>query len=147
PGQHLPPARSGSRSLFCSTAAQLPRYKPPACDRSSSAMHLQVETAHRAVATDARGIRSEASSFPLRFFRVNFLPGDCIEKREARSTEESARGAAQAGCVLNARPVQPRDLRRQSTRPSQARELVFPAFEIGPGRFENARPARRDMEF
>ena len=46
-------------------------------------MHLQVETAHRAVATDARAIRSEAASFPLRSSRVNLLPGDCIEKREA----------------------------------------------------------------
>src|SRR5882762_11514607 len=104
-------------------------------------MHSPVETAHRAVATEAReSIRS--SEFPVAFFSGNLSPRGCIEKREARSTEESARGAAQAGCVLNARPVQPRDLRRQSTRPSQARELVFPAFEIGPGRFENARHAR-----
>src|SRR4029077_16101755 len=116
-------------------------------DRRARSGAPYLATAHRAVATEERAIRSEASSFPLRSSRVNLLPGDCIEKREARSTEESARGAAQAGCVLNARPVQPRDLRRQSTRPSQARELVFPAFEIGPGRFENARPARRDMEF
>src|SRR6476619_5913344 len=37
-------------------------------------MHLEVETAHRAVATEDRGIPSEAASFPFSSSRVNLPP-------------------------------------------------------------------------
>ena len=50
--------------------------------------------------------------FPLPPSRVNLQPHGCIEKTETGFAKESARSAAQAWCVLDARPVQPCDLRR-----------------------------------
>ena len=74
------------------------------------------------------------------------LPRAAVE-RKARPEQESARGAAQAGRVSDARPLRPRHLRRQSARPAQAGRLLFHALENGGGRSENARAARGGLGF
>src|SRR4029077_4511852 len=54
------------------------------------------------------GLRRE---FPVAPSRVNLQAHGCIRKTETGFAKESARSVAQAWCVLDARPVQPRDLR------------------------------------
>ena len=49
--------------------------------------------------------------------------------------------------VLNAGPIQSRDLRRQSARFAEASQFLFSAVEDGTGGFENPRDARSDVEF
>ncbi len=68
---------------------------------------------------------------------------DCrAPKRKARPDPESARGAAQTRCVLDARSLQSRHLRGESAGPAQTRRLLLHALQAGPGRHQDARDAR-----
>src|SRR5437588_3850828 len=70
-----------------------------------------------------------------------------LDQRQTGSAKEGARSAAQAGCLLNAGPIQSRDLRRQSARFAEASQFLFSAVEDGTGGFENPRDARSDVGF
>ena len=87
-----------------------------------------------------------SSSFERPLRRYTDLPRAAVEGK-ARPEQESARGAAQAGRVPDARPVRPRHLRGQSARPAQTGRLLFHALEDGGGRSEDARAARGGLGF
>ena len=109
-------------------------------------MHERAQPRGRAKGRATRAGRTAPDDGDIPHLRV--LSQDCaVVEGKAGPEQKGPRGAAQTGRVSDARPVWPRDLRRQSARSAQARRLVFHAFEDGGGGFENARAARGGLGF